>query len=263
MTFKAIRSQSTFASLCLALSSWVFSRQRGKPAVLLDEAGPNGSTRSGCFSPHRTCRIWVRPRQRLLRPKVVLPVPPGLPGKGMAQHSMLYIGEGYNKMFLVDKGKDHLDVCNRTGQRVRRRMDALERKCSLYPHAIHRRSHTGQEGGLEMYDAPAGTEIHACQPIGLDKVLFIENGLPPHLMVVNIKTNAAEVDHVLPAPSSTDVRSIHPQFRHVRYTAQGTYLVPYLNMGKVVEYDKNFNEVWSYDVTESHGPPFGLRTAIR
>lgn len=38
-------------------------------------------------------------------PKVVLPVPPGLPGKGMAQHSMLYVGEGYNKMFLVDKGK--------------------------------------------------------------------------------------------------------------------------------------------------------------
>jgi len=52
----------------------------------------------------------------------------------------------------------------------------------------------------------------------------------------------------LPAPSSTDTHSVHPQFRHVRYTAQGTYLVPFLTMGKVVEYDKNFNEVWSYDV---------------
>jgi hypothetical protein len=33
------------------------------------------------------------------------PQPEGLPGNGMAQHPMLYIGEGYNKMFLVNHGK--------------------------------------------------------------------------------------------------------------------------------------------------------------
>src|SRR5262245_1640757 len=33
------------------------------------------------------------------------PIPSGLPGKGLAQHPMLYIGEGYNKMFLVNDGK--------------------------------------------------------------------------------------------------------------------------------------------------------------
>ena len=33
------------------------------------------------------------------------PIPAGLPGKGLAQHPMLYIGEGYNKMFLVNDGK--------------------------------------------------------------------------------------------------------------------------------------------------------------
>jgi hypothetical protein len=43
------------------------------------------------------------------------------------------------------------------------------------------------------YDAAPGTEIHACQLIGTDKVLFIVNGLPPRLMVVNIKTNVVEV----------------------------------------------------------------------
>ena len=42
------------------------------------------------------------------------------------------------------------------------------------------------------------TEIHTCQPIGLDKVMFVVNGLPPRLMVVNIKTGAVEVDHELP-----------------------------------------------------------------
>ena len=51
---------------------------------------------------------------------------------------------------------------------------------------------------LWRYDAPEGTEIHACQPIGLDKVLFVANGQPPKLTVVNIKTKAVEVEHDLP-----------------------------------------------------------------
>ena len=33
------------------------------------------------------------------------PAPAGLPGKGMAQHPMLYLGEGYNKLFVVNNGK--------------------------------------------------------------------------------------------------------------------------------------------------------------
>jgi len=37
-------------------------------------------------------------------PKVVLLFPPGLPGKGMAGHSMLYIGEGYLTMPAPDRG---------------------------------------------------------------------------------------------------------------------------------------------------------------
>src|SRR5438309_1777337 len=31
--------------------------------------------------------------------------PAGLPGKGLAQHSMLYLGEGYNKLFVVQNGR--------------------------------------------------------------------------------------------------------------------------------------------------------------
>jgi hypothetical protein len=98
------------------------------------------------------------------------------------------------------------------------------------------------------YDAPSGTEIHTCQPIGLDKVLFVLNGLPPRLMVVNIKTNAVEVQHELPAPSLTDTKTVHGQFRRVRYTAQGTYLASFLEMDRVVEYDKDFKEIWTYEI---------------
>jgi hypothetical protein len=95
------------------------------------------------------------------------------------------------------------------------------------------------------YDAPQGTEIHACQPIGLDKVLFAQNGTPPKLIVMNIKTRTAEIEHDLPYDPKAGV---HGQFRRIRYTAQGTYLVPFLSMNQVIEYDKDFNEVWKYEV---------------
>jgi hypothetical protein len=107
---------------------------------------------------------------------------------------------------------------------------------------------TPQKQIVWHYDAPAGTEIHTCQPIGLDKVLFIQNGLPPKLMVIDKRTNRIEVEHALPAESLTDPKTIHPQFRRVRMTAKGTYLVPFLRMNKIIEYDKHFREVWSYDI---------------
>ena len=65
--------------------------------------------------------------------------PPGLPGNGMAQHPMLYIGEGYNKILLVNKGK--IIWTYSTGDRlgIRRRVDALQRQHSVQPHAIRGR----------------------------------------------------------------------------------------------------------------------------
>jgi hypothetical protein len=36
--------------------------------------------------------------------------------------------------------------------------------------------------------------------------------------------------------------------RRARYTAQGTYLISYLSSSNVVEYDKNFNEIWRYGI---------------
>lgn len=175
------------------------------------------------------------------------PVPPGLPGKGMAQHPMLYVGEGYNKILLVNRGTIIWTYSTGPGWEYD---DAwmLSNGNILFSRMQYVAEVTPDKKVVWRFDAPAGTEIHACQPIGLDKVLFVENGLPPHLMIVNIKTNTVEADHVLPAPSLIDRKTVHAQFRRVRYTAQGTFLVPFLEMNKVIEYDKKFNEVWSYEV---------------
>jgi hypothetical protein len=180
-------------------------------------------------------------------PKWDQSAPPSLPGNGKAQHPMLYIGEGYNKIFLVDSGKIVWTYSTGSGWEYDD-VWMLSNGNILFTRMQYIAEVTPEKQVVWRYEAPAGTEIHTCQPIGLDKVLFVLNGLPPKLMVVNIRSNKVEVEHALPAPSLTDPKTVHAQFRRVRYTAQGTYLVPFLEMNKVVEYDKNFNEVWKYEI---------------
>jgi hypothetical protein len=176
------------------------------------------------------------------------PTPAGLPDKGASQRPMLYIGEGYNKIFLIDHGKAVWTYSTGGGNELDD-IWMLSNGNILYTRMQYIAEITPDKKVVWRFDAPTGTEIHTCQPIGLDKVLFVLNGLPaPKLMIVNIHTKAVELEHDMPSVSSTDPKTIHPQFRRVRLTAQGTYLASFLKMNRVVEYDKNFKEIWSYNI---------------
>jgi hypothetical protein len=63
------------------------------------------------------------------------------------------------------------------------------------------------------------------------------------LRVVNIVTGAIEKE--LPLDVKKPV-SVHGQFRHARLTAAGTLMVAHMDLGKVVEYDSNGHELWSF-----------------
>jgi len=175
------------------------------------------------------------------------PIPATLPGKGLAQHPMLYIGEGYNKILLVNDGKVIWTYSTEPGWEYD---DAwmLSNGNILFTRMQYIAEVTPEKKVVWRYDAPPGTEIHTCQPIGLSNVMFVLNGLPPKLIVMNIQSNKVEFEHALPAISSTDPKTVHGQFRRVRYTAQGTYLVPFLEMDKVIEYSKQFQPIWEYDI---------------
>jgi len=175
------------------------------------------------------------------------PAPTGLPGRGLAQHPMLYAGEGSNKMYVIAGGKTVWTYSTGQGHEYDD-LWMLSNGNILFTRMDYLAEITPKKDVVWRYDPPAGTEVHACQPIGLDRVLFIQNGLPPKLMVVNIRTKAVEVEHALPAQSFTDPKTVHPQFRRVRYTAQGTYLLPFLKLGQVVECDRDFNEIWRYEI---------------
>jgi hypothetical protein len=178
--------------------------------------------------------------------------PPDLPGRGLAQHSMLYVGENYDKMYLINKGKVIWTYSTGTSYEYDD-VWMLSNGNILFSRMEYVEEITPDKKVVWRYDCSKApginhTEIHTCQPIGLDKVMFVVNGLPPKLMVVNIKTGAVEVNHALPFSQPPNPNGIHGEFRRTRVTAQGTYLVPVFGMGYVVEYDKDFHEIWNYKI---------------
>ena len=129
------------------------------------------------------------------------PASTNLPGKGLAQHSMLYIGEGYNKMFVVHGGKVIWTYSTGRGGEFDD-VWMLSNGNILYSRLQYVAEITPKKEVVWRYDAPTNTEIHCCQPIGLDKVLFILNGLPPKLIVMNIKTSREVNTICLPRPDN-------------------------------------------------------------
>ncbi len=171
---------------------------------------------------------------------------PAWPGRGLGQHPFLFYGEGNNVLYVVAGGKVVWSYAFPRGGEID---DAwlmsnghiiLTKMTDCY-------EVTPQKEIVWSYHCPTNTQIHTCQPIGLDRVMIVQNGLPPHMIILNKKDNSVVMSHELPAVSATDPKTIHPQYRNCRVTGQGTYLIACLKQDKVIEYDRNWNQVWSVD----------------
>ncbi len=172
--------------------------------------------------------------------------PADLPGKGLAQHEFFYAGEQkQHQMFIVKHGRvawSYVDANNK-GEISDAVM--LSNGNILFAHQYGVTLIAPDKRVLWNFDAPQGTEIHTAQPIGKDRVLFIQNGDPALLRVVNIVTGKIEREFSLPTGNP---KSVHGHFRHARLTPAGTILVAHMDMKKVAEYDSTGKQVWSYDV---------------
>jgi outer membrane protein assembly factor BamB len=98
---------------------------------------------------------------------------------------------------------------------------------------------------LWNYDAPDGFEVHVAQPLGLDRVMIVQNGNPAKMMIIRTATGQIEKEFVLPTgnPAKT-----HGQFRRARVTAANTLLAAHMDNNKVAEYDMDGKEIWSVAV---------------
>jgi hypothetical protein len=172
---------------------------------------------------------------------------PVLPGRGLAQHPFLYCGEWQGRslerqtMYVVREGKVAWSYTNpRKGELGDCTM--LANGNIVFSRQFGASEITPDKTIVWDYDGPQGTEIHTAYPIGADKVLVMQNGDPAKLLVIRKATNKVEKEIVL---ATRDPHSVHGQFRHVRATQAGTFLVAHMDLGKVVEYSTDGKEIWS------------------
>jgi hypothetical protein len=171
-----------------------------------------------------------------------------LPGSGLAQHPFLYCGEWQNRsvdnqtIYLVRDGRVVWSYTNslhgELGDCTR-----LSNGNIVFSRQYGASEVTPDKKIVWNYDAPSGTEIHTAYPMGRKRVLIMQNGSPAQLLVLRKRDNHVLVRIVLP----TRTPSTHGQFRHVRPTGRGTFLVAHLDLGKVVEYTKKGQPIWSVD----------------
>jgi hypothetical protein len=194
----------------LALTPFLFAAATGSPLLrILPRFTAFGVPALGPDE-HPVERTWPDPTTK-----------PNLPGHGLAEHPMLYAGEGYNKLLLVNHGQVIWNYSTGPGGEIDD-VWMLSNGNILFTRQFQVEEVNPKKEIVWQYDAPAGTEVHSCQPIDLDKVLIVQNGLPPKLMIIEKKSGKVDVEHDLPAESLTDLKTVHPQFRRIRITAAGT-----------------------------------------
>jgi hypothetical protein len=174
-----------------------------------------------------------------------------LPGKGLAQHDFLYAGESHDrKIFIVRQGKIVWSYEDPAGKGEISDAVMLSNGNILFAHQYGVTEITPEKKVVWNYDPPPGREVHTAVPIGTDRVLYIENGDPAILRVVNTVTGATEKEMNLPVKHPV---SVHAQFRHARLTSQGTLMVASMQLNKVVELDFTGNELWSFPAVSPWG----------
>jgi hypothetical protein len=169
--------------------------------------------------------------------------PAVLPGKGLAQHDFFYAGEAKSEdMYIVRGGKVTWEFHDPATKGEISDAVLLSDGSVLYAHQFGVTLIGPDKKILWQHNAQPGTEIHTAQPIGRDRVLFVQNGDPAKVVVANMVTGENEREFILPVKNP---KSVHGQFRRVRLTEAGTLLVAHMDMGKIVEYDSTGKELWS------------------
>jgi hypothetical protein len=174
-----------------------------------------------------------------------------IPGNGLAQHDFMYTGESHDRrIFIVRQGKIVWSYDDPAGKGEISDAVMLSNGNILFAHQFGVTEITPEKKVVWNYDAPADHEVHTAVPIGKGHVLFIQNGDPAVVRVVNIVSGATEKEFNIAVKHPIGV---HRQFRHARLTADGTLMVTHMDLNKVVEYDSNGNELWSFPATTPWG----------
>ena len=179
--------------------------------------------------------------------------PQKLPGKGLKQHDFLYTGEWeYRKsvqtIYVIRDGKAKwtydIPFKNEQGE-MEELGDATMRENGniVFCRKTGASEISPDKKIIWNVEASKGTEIHAVQAIGKDRVMYVINGGSKATgKIVDVKSGKTVKEFTLP----TGKPKAHLQFRRVRVLESGNVLAAHLDSNVVAEYDADGKTVWSF-----------------
>lgn len=164
--------------------------------------------------------------------------------RSLSRHNFLYAGESKKqRIFIVKDGKVDWTWYNPNGRGEISDAILLNNGHVLVAHQYGICEVTPEGETSWSYAAPEGTEIHTIQPIGRKHVLFVQNGQPAKVVVMQIPD--CQVVYEFKVPSS---EKVHGQFRNARLSTRGTLLVANMGLNYVAEYSVEGNELARWNV---------------
>lgn len=181
--------------------------------------------------------------------------PEVLPGQGLDQHPFMYAGEwNYPKpvqtIFIIRGGKVvwSFDISSKDKDGgIQEVSDAtlLSNGNIVFARMSGAEEVTPEKKVIWSYEAPKGFQVHVAQPLGLERVMIVQNGNPAKMMIINTTTGQTERELELPTGNP---QKTHGQFRRARMTAAGTLLAAHMDNNKIAEYDMTGKEIWSVPI---------------
>jgi len=174
-----------------------------------------------------------------------------LPGNGLAQHDFMYAGESKERRaFIIRKGEVVWSYDDPAGRGEISDAMLLANGNLLIAHQFAVKLISPEKKILWSVDAPAGTEIHTAMAIGTDHVVYVQNGDPALVKVVNLKSGETKKEFQVPTGNP---KGVHGHFRHARLTPHGTLLLAHMDMNKVCEYDSEGKELRAWPANNPWG----------
>lgn len=159
----------------------------------------------------------------------------------LARHNFFYAGQSKRmRMFIVKDGK--VSWAWETKQLKGEISDAILMTDGhiLIAHQYGVAEVTQDNQIVWSYKAPEGTEIHTVQPVGRQHVVFVQNGHPAKVVVMEIPSTRIVREYELPTPEKG---SVHGQYRNARLSSRGTLLIANMQEGFISEFSSEGREV--------------------
>ncbi len=159
----------------------------------------------------------------------------------MARHDFFYAGQSkQRRMFIVKDGQVSWAYQDQLKKGEISDAVLMTDGHILVAHQYGVAEVTQDQQTVWSYAAPEGTEIHTIQPIGRTHVVFVQNGHPAKVVVMEIPACRIVREFAVPV---SEKGSVHGQFRNARLTSRGTLLIANMGMGCIHEYNSNGQEI--------------------